>query len=1162
MAQLLNSTRFKSPATSAASFNVTIPATAAGSTLVCVAGGGATIQAKLGGSSGVNFTKRTSSLNNREVVAQDITDGSGGTTSIGFLLNGPENIDGMIFEFAPGTIGSYIAGATQGGGSSVLDGDWQTGTQDITTSTPTILFSMFTAGDTFSDPGRKFYGLEPLGKILINEYIINDPSKSTYWSMIGISDQSAAGTFIVKSSRIVNGAGGFQNVVWSYEDLDPGTPTYANPYPNVIAAENSLPGSRSAVWFGATIDAHIVGYTDAISYSPGDTVNFNIDSQNTGFDVEVFRHGHYGYLSFGAKRKATISGTPAVQPAPTIDGFGGTVCAWTPTASWGIPLDATPGIYIYNMRRTDNSSYVSQGIFIVRSPVPVSQNNQIMLATAEFTWQAYNVWGSTNDAGNSYGSYTGRSLYGQAPSVQINGRAFAVSFDRPLGTVGANGASFYWDSEGGLVNFLEGNGYDMAYFSSTDIDKDNVIPSRFKVAISSGHSEYWTEGLRDGYENARAAGTNLMVLSSNTALWHVRFDAGDTNRRTMICYKDSHDTVGYDGLTKYDPDFYTGTWRDIRTIPGGVNNLSRRPEPSLGGQWFIGNGPFSERIAVTNSFASLPIWRNTRVATGGSITYRGSTSGVLTTAGTQIDYAQPANTEEGDLLVVAIVFASNPGTFVQNGLRIVRQNADSPNQWTYLLTGYANVAGAAVTNFVWANAAVASLVVNVYGGAVWWDTDAALQIDTGGTASHATRFISNVASDTWAVCAFADTAGSVLTKTTSWSAGSGLTTRVGADTSSGAGPWNSIALMDSNNSVTMGSHQYDAVAQFANPHAAAGILYISPGSTLAAGTIGYEWDYVKRDEPTTPTNLVMLAEQPIPLPSQASSYNGDGYQNGGIYKYGISLFKDDTSDALVLNAGTWRYQWGISRMRSGNNDLNGTVDVAMQQAIINVLKDMGVSYAQLLGTPENNDPTPLVDPGASATAAQYGLTLTDPGYQHIFASSQVPSTNSSNGDDGSDYTFGTVFSSSTDGNVHGIRWYFPDDLPNDHVIGLLYSWTNNGAGVELARVTFKNTQSGWNQAEFASPVAVTSGTKYVAAVWTVDRFVTSQNMFSSAAVANGDLTAPQDVAGVHNGKLKAGTGSPSYPDSSVTSNGYLADVLYIASSPSSIQFEGWGIPIN
>ena len=1159
MANLLNYTRFKSPTTAATPFNITIPATAAGSKLICVGGGGAVITARLG-IGGTAFTKRTQSLSTREVAAQDIVDAGGGTTTIQISLNGPENVDGIIFEFASGTLGNFIAGANEGGSGQTTNAQGQINTGSVVTSGASVLLSMYTAGDTSPLPAHKFFGLEPLGKQLSNEFITMDASKTKYWSMIGVSDQASAGTFIGRSSLATGQS--CQHVMWAYENLAPGTPTYANPYSNTIAAENSLPGSLSISWFGVTTNANIAGYTDAISYAPGSTVNFKVDSNNAAFNVEIYRQGFYNYPSFGAKQKAVVAGSPASQSAPTINARGGTETAWATTATWAIPATATPGIYVYNMRRTDNTAFVASGVFVIRSTVPVSQNNQILHTTSEFTWQAYNAWGARTDAGNGYTGFTGRSLYGQAPAaIAIGSRAFSVSFDRPLGTISANNSSFHWDSEASVVNFLEANGYDVAYTSSTDIDKDPTIPSKFKIAVSSGHSEYWTDNLRDAFENARDAGTNLIFLSSNTALWRVRFDPSDTNRRNMICYKDSHDAVGFDGTTKYDPTSYTGTWRDVRVTPGGVNNTFYRPESAMTGQWFIGNGTFIDTVAVANSFSSLPIWRNTRVATGGTIAVRATTSNANTSVATSITYTQPGSTQLGDLIVVALVTSSNPGPLINNGMREVRRADNGNNQTTILLAGYAAVAGAAAGNISWNNSVAASIAITVYSGAVWQDTDASVAIDTGGTALHTTRSISNAFPNTWAICAFADSTTNGSAKTTSWTPGSGLTLRVGANNSAaGASPWNSVALMDTNSAVSQGAHQYSATAQFANPSAAACIMYISPGTALFNRTIGTEWDFVKRDEPSTPTNLVMLSEQALPLNGQEADYNGHAYNGDAIHKFGLSLYKA-TSGALVFNAGTWRYQWGISRLRAADNDLNGSVDVAMQQSMLNLIKDMGVAPTTILGTLENIDATPLVDPGAAASANDYGLTIpTPPAYQNIFLSSREPTAGKTIVNDSTDYTLGTVFTATTNGAVHGIRWFFPDNLPNDHVIGLLYSWTSDGTGTELARVTFTNTQSGWNQALFNSPVNVSANTKYVAAVWTVDKYTQVTGHFASGGVTNGSLTAPQDQVGVRNGKRLAGIGSAAFPSGTNAADGYLADVLFVGGGV--IEFAGWGIPIS
>jgi|GEM_PF-1910336 len=1160
MARLLNSTRFKSPSTAAASFSVAIPATTAGSMLVCIAGGGAIVMAKLGTTA---FTKRTTSLNTREVAAQDIVDSTGGTTTIAISLNGAENVDGMIYEFAAGSLGSFITGATESGsgGNTTVDSYGRAKTGTITTTSSAVIFAMFTIGDSsIAVPQHQWWGFEPLGKQYANEGINTDPSKSIYWSMIAVSDQASATTLQAQSASTQLGST-HQSVVWAYQDLSGGVATYSNPYPNAIAAENSLPGTYYNKWLSAPTDAlnaQISGYTGSLSYNPGDTVDFKVYSNDIGFNVEIVRIGHYGYFPFGARAQATISGSPVVQPAPTINSYGGTVCAWTTNATWTIPTTATPGIYSYTLRRTDNSAYQMMGTFVVKSPVPSTKSQAIMITTADFTWQAYNPWGAVTDTGNGYSGYSGRYLYGAAPSPTTTNRGFAVSYDRPLGTVGANSETFFWDSEGGAVSFLEANGYDVAYYTMVDIDKDTSIPSKFATAISQGHSEYWSVNVRDAYENARDAGTNLMFITSNTSLWHVRFDPADTSRRNMICYKDSHDTTGYDNTTKYDPISYTGTWRDSRTIVGGVNNTNRRPETGMTGQWFIGNGTFGERIAVPNDYSSLPVWRNTSVSTGSTITPRGSSTAALSTAGTTITVTTPVSTQVGDLVLLTVAFNGDPGGFRSNGLRVVfQQSTGLANISTVLIQVYASQAGATAYVFNWTSSVMACATCVAYGGAVWEETNKTIAADASGSATHSTLAIRTEGSDRWAICVFADVDATGTQKTTNWTAGAGLTSRVEVDTSTAAsGPWVSLVAMDTNGAVTLGSHTYSATAQFANPHAAVGMMYISPGTVLFPGAIGAEWDYVKVDEPTTPKNMVMLNRQATQISSQRADYYGNSYNADGTLFYGMTLYQAP-SGSLVFNTGTWRFPWGLSRYRAGNLDINGSIDVVMQQAFINVLGDFGHQPTTLLGTTANLATPALVGPGAVQSPSAYGLPATVPvDYKSIFTPTLVPTSTIAN--DSTDYTLGTLFTSSSDGKIYGARWYFPDILPTHPVIATLYSWTSDTTGTALTSATFSNPQTGWSQVLFTTPVSITANTKYVICVWTVDYYASTSGLFASSSVTDGDLTAPQTTSSVHNGKYQAGAGSSTYPTQSFNGGGYFADVLYIGNG--TIQFEGWGIP--
>jgi len=373
-----------------------------------------------------------------------------------------------------------------------------------------------------------------------------------------------------------------------------------------------------------------------------------------------------------------------------------------------------------------------------------------------------------------------------------------------------------------------------------------------------------------------------------------------------------------------------------------------------------------------------------------------------------------------------------------------------------------------------------------------------------------------------------------------------------------SGAWSSVALMDTNVSVSAGAHQYSATADAASLHAAAGIMYISPGTPLFEGTIGAEWDYVKKEEPSTPKNMVMLSRQALQVTAQRANYYGNSYAGSGTFFYGLSLYKAD-SGALVFNAGSWQYQWGISRMRGGAFNTNAAVDVAMQQALVNLLKDFGHGPTTLLSAVANDTLPALVDPGAAMTPADYGLDAPLPVvYETIFTPDTTPQSASSF--DGNDINVGTLFSTDAAGSVHGARWYFPDSLPDHPVTATLYSWTDDTTGTPLASVTFSNCQQGWNEALFTAPVAISAGNRYVIAVWSSDYYVATAGMFSSADVTNSHLTAPQDSAGAHNGKYVSGNGAPAYPTATTGSFGYLADVLF--ESGGTLTFEGWGIPIN
>jgi Domain of unknown function (DUF4082)/Bacterial Ig domain/Cadherin-like domain len=96
----------------------------------------------------------------------------------------------------------------------------------------------------------------------------------------------------------------------------------------------------------------------------------------------------------------------------------------------------------------------------------------------------------------------------------------------------------------------------------------------------------------------------------------------------------------------------------------------------------------------------------------------------------------------------------------------------------------------------------------------------------------------------------------------------------------------------------------------------------------------------------------------------------------------------------------------------------------------------------------------------------------------------------------------------------------------------------SATGTLLATATFTNeTESGWQQANFSNPVAITAGTTYVASYHTNGGYSADPNLFATAQT-NGPLTAPVG-AGVF-----AYGGSSVFPNNSFNSASYGVDVVF------------------
>ena len=137
---------------------------------------------------------------------------------------------------------------------------------------------------------------------------------------------------------------------------------------------------------------------------------------------------------------------------------------------------------------------------------------------------------------------------------------------------------------------------------------------------------------------------------------------------------------------------------------------------------------------------------------------------------------------------------------------------------------------------------------------------------------------------------------------------------------------------------------------------------------------------------------------------------------------------------------------------------------------------------------------------------------------------------------------GVKFRTTEAGRITGIRFYKGAGNTGTHT-GSLWSST----GTRLGTATFTGeSASGWQQATFTTPIAVSANTTYVASYFApVGRYSVSENYFTSAATTRAPLSALQNGTDGANGLYRYGSIS-AFPNASYLSSNYWVDVVFTA----------------
>ena len=287
-----------------------------------------------------------------------------------------------------------------------------------------------------------------------------------------------------------------------------------------IRRENRLPGTADFKLDRPAQAHEVEGYASLASALAGDSVDLCLNvSVAQGVRWELFRIGHYQGL--GARRVDSgqiIRVEP--QPAPAVSARTGMVeCSWQSALSVAIDPDWLTGYYLF--RLTNDAGFQSYVPLIVRESQPRAP---LLVQASVTTWQAYNTWGGAN-------------LYiNHLPELaRFSGaRGYRVSFDRPYAADADIGFV-----EHNMVRWLEQQGYDVAYATNIDIDREPALLRARQLFMTVGHDEYWSLVERNALQTERDRGLSIAFFSGNTAYRRIRLEdsSSGADRRVVTCYK-------------------------------------------------------------------------------------------------------------------------------------------------------------------------------------------------------------------------------------------------------------------------------------------------------------------------------------------------------------------------------------------------------------------------------------------------------------------------------------------------------------------------------------------------------------------------------------------------------------------------------------------------
>jgi hypothetical protein len=267
----------------------------------------------------------------------------------------------------------------------------------------------------------------------------------------------------------------------------------------------------------------IHAYPGRASVLPGERLVLHVSTDSARFRVHFYRWGD-GFIPM--HQSGWRAGERA-RPRSAADDWD-----WPPY-EFAIPADWPSAVYIAHLEEPNPvppglALDSAAALFVVRSQRQGGLLYKLPLAT----YHAYNC--------------SGGGCYYCNPPRSVDPPGARVSLQRPGGGIGGDtwGAPDHYDAssprqtfahwDAHFIRWLARSGYPAHFCTDLDLHADPELLYRYRLLLSVGHDEYWTEATRNAVEDFVARGGNAAFFAANLCWWRIHLVEHGT---AMVCHQ-------------------------------------------------------------------------------------------------------------------------------------------------------------------------------------------------------------------------------------------------------------------------------------------------------------------------------------------------------------------------------------------------------------------------------------------------------------------------------------------------------------------------------------------------------------------------------------------------------------------------------------------------